>query len=141
LFDAQAQCYVVKDNRFRAYTDKADSVMDIEDVWRASHERVQAQKEEITRDVPTGWPEGLVDNPKKIIDPDKDYNSHAGGGVYGPKSTAFAKTTGECLADVFLLFFPIDFWETIARETNRYGFGDWVCPASAGRGDEHQKLE
>jgi hypothetical protein len=72
--------------------------MDIEDVWRANHERVQAQKEEITRDVPTGWPEGLVDNPKKIIDPDKDYNSHAGGGVYGPKSTAFAKTTGECLA-------------------------------------------
>jgi hypothetical protein len=89
--------YVVKDNHFPAYTDKADSVMDIEDVWRANHERVrvQAQKEEITHDVPTGWTEGLVDNPK-IIDTDKDYKSHAEGGVYGPD---------ECLADVFLLFF------------------------------------
>jgi hypothetical protein len=38
--------------------------MDIEDVWRANHERVQVQKEEITRDVPTGWTVGLVDNPK-----------------------------------------------------------------------------
>jgi hypothetical protein len=81
LFDAQAQYYVVKDNRFQAYTDKADSVMDIEDFWRANRDRVQAQKEEITCDVPTGWTEGLVDNPK-IIDPDKDYNSYAGGGVY-----------------------------------------------------------
>jgi hypothetical protein len=33
------------------------------------------------------------------------------------------------------LFFPIDFWETVAQETNRYGFGDWVHPAS-GRDDE-----
>jgi hypothetical protein len=99
--------------------------MDIEDIWRANHERVQAQKEEITHDVPTGWTEGLIDNPK-IIDPDKDYKSHAEGGVYGPD---------ECLAGVFLLFFSIDFWETVAQETNRYGFGDWVCPAS-GRGDE-----
>jgi hypothetical protein len=24
------------------------------------------------------------------------------------------------------LVFPIDFWETVAQETNRYGFGDWV---------------
>jgi hypothetical protein len=44
LFDAKAQYYLVKDNNFGAYTEKADSVMDIEDVWRASHERVQAQK-------------------------------------------------------------------------------------------------
>jgi hypothetical protein len=93
LFDAQAQYKVVKDNRFRDYTDKAESLMDIEDVWRANHERVQAQKEEITRSVPIGWTEGLVNNPK-IIDPDKDYKSHAGGGVYGPTSTAFAKTAG-----------------------------------------------
>jgi hypothetical protein len=73
LIDAKAQYKVVKDNRFRDYTDKAESLMDIRDVWRANHERVrvQAQKEEITRDVPTGWTEDLVDNPK-IIDPDKD---------------------------------------------------------------------
>jgi hypothetical protein len=65
---------VVKDNCFQAYTDKADSVMDIEDVWRANGERVQAQKEEITRDVPTGWTEGLVDNSKivDVIQPDQD---------------------------------------------------------------------
>jgi hypothetical protein len=74
LFDAQAQYYVVKDNRFQAYTDKADLVMDIKDVCRDNGERVQAQKEEITRDVPTGWTEGLVDNPKivDVIQPDQD---------------------------------------------------------------------
>jgi hypothetical protein len=71
LFDAQAKYYVMHDNRFRAYTDKADLVMGIEDVWRVNHERVKAQKEEITCDVPTGWTEGLFDNPK-ITDPDKD---------------------------------------------------------------------
>jgi hypothetical protein len=80
--------------------------MDIEDVWRAYRERSQAQKEEITRDVPTRWTEGLADNPKNI-GPDKYYNSHAGGGVYGPTCTAFANTADECVADVFLLFFPI----------------------------------
>jgi hypothetical protein len=32
--------------------------------------RVQAQKDEITRSVPIGWTDGLVDNPKNI-DPDK----------------------------------------------------------------------
>jgi hypothetical protein len=67
LFDAQVQYYVVKDNHLRAYTDKADLVMDIEDVCRDNGERVQAHKEEITRDVPSGWTEGLVDNPK-IVD-------------------------------------------------------------------------
>jgi hypothetical protein len=51
--------------------------MDIEDVWRADRERMQAQKEEIAQD----------DNPK-IINPDKDHSSHAGGGVYGPTGTA-----------------------------------------------------
>jgi hypothetical protein len=36
--------------------------------WRLDNgERVQAHKEEITRDVPSGWTEGLVDNPK-IVD-------------------------------------------------------------------------
>jgi hypothetical protein len=74
LFDAQAQYYVVKDDRFRASTDEADPVVDIEDVWRDNSERVQAQKEEITHDVPTGWTEGLVDNPKivDVIQPDQD---------------------------------------------------------------------
>jgi len=67
LFDAQTQYYVVKDNRFQAYTDKADLVMDIEDVCRDNGERVQAHKEEITCDVPTGWTVGLVDNPNKIV--------------------------------------------------------------------------
>ena len=134
MFDAQAQYKVVKHNSLRDYTNKAESLMDIEDVRRANGESVQAQKEEITRSVPIGCTEGLVDNPK-INDPEKDYKSHAGGGAYGPTSTAFAKTTGECLADVFLLFSPIDFWETVAQETNRCGSGDWVCPAS-GREDE-----
>jgi hypothetical protein len=48
--------------------------MDIEDVCRDNGERVQVQKEEITRDVPTGWTEGLVDNPKivDVIQPDQD---------------------------------------------------------------------
>jgi hypothetical protein len=36
LFDAQAQYKVVKDNRFRDYTNKAESLMDTEDVWRAN---------------------------------------------------------------------------------------------------------
>jgi hypothetical protein len=31
-------------------------------------------------------------------------------------------------ADLFIFFFPISFLETIARETNRYGNKDWVCP-------------
>jgi hypothetical protein len=42
-------------------------VMDIEDVCRDNGERVQAHKEEITCDVPTGWTVGLVDNPNKIV--------------------------------------------------------------------------
>jgi hypothetical protein len=50
--------------------------MNIEDVRRANHDRVQAQKEEIACYVPTGWTESLLGNPK-IINPDKDYNSHA----------------------------------------------------------------
>jgi hypothetical protein len=48
--------------------------MDTGDVCRDNGERVQAQKEEITSDVPTGWTEGLVDNPKivDVIQPDQD---------------------------------------------------------------------
>jgi hypothetical protein len=37
------------------------TIMDIENVWRAKRERVQAQKEEqIMQDVPSGWTEGLT---------------------------------------------------------------------------------
>jgi hypothetical protein len=60
---------------------------------------------------------------------DKQY-SVTGGGKHGPTLASKTVCEGHSLVNLFLFFFPLQFLQTIACETNRYGNKGWVCPAS-----------
>jgi hypothetical protein len=49
---------------------------------------------------------------------------------HGPSLAAKTDCENKPRADTLIFFFPVQFLETIARETNRYGNEDRVCPVT-----------
>jgi hypothetical protein len=84
--------------------------------------------DELKRKIPSGWTEGETGSAWKLSRA-KEY-SFAGGGHHGPSLAAKTVCENKSLADLFIFFFSIQFLETIARETDRYGNEDWVCPVT-----------
>ena len=72
LHDAQAQCTIVKDRRFRVYIDKPKSIQLMEAVWADRRKKMEARYQELNRPVPNGWTEEIP-NDAVFLDGDK-YN-------------------------------------------------------------------
>ncbi len=142
LFDAMAQYKVCKHGSFNTSTvlDRSESFMLLEDVWKANRARFEARSQEIERSVPTGWTEEFPAD-AKCLDPETMYKSSSGGPTYGPTARAFQMCRGKTLSVVFLLLCPETMWDTIARETNRYGAEDWVrSPASSEGAEDDESI-
>ena len=134
IVDARAQSTVVADKRFLDYIDKPVSMIAMADVWAAKRKNRDIRNNELNRKIPSGWTEGVADSAWKL--PRAKEYSFAGGGHYGPSLAAKTACESQSLADLFIFFFPNQFLETIARETNRYGNEDWVRPVAPTRSSD-----
>jgi hypothetical protein len=128
IVDAREQCTIVADKRFWDYIDKPMAMIAMLDVWASKKKNRDIRNAELKRKIPSGWTEGEIGSSWKLPR-DKQY-SFAGGGKHGPSLAAKTVCEGHSLVNLFLFFFPLQFLQTIARETNRYGNEDWVRPAS-----------
>jgi hypothetical protein len=128
IVDARAQSTIVADDRFWEYIDRPVSMIAMVDVWAAKRKNRDIRNEELKRKVPTGWTEDEMGSAWKL--PRSKEYSFAGGGHHGPSLASKTVCESQSLSDLFVFFFPIQFLEHIARETNRYGNEDWVRPVS-----------
>jgi hypothetical protein len=128
IIDAKAQCTIVEDKPFFDFIDKPVAMIAMTDVWAAKRKNRDIRNAELKRKLPAGWTEGEEGSAWKLA-PNKEY-SFAGGGHHGPSLAAKTVCEAQSLGKLFLFFFPIQFLEIIARETNRYGNEDWVRPVA-----------
>jgi hypothetical protein len=124
IVDARAQSAIVADSRFWEFIDRPASMIPMIDVWAAKRKNRDLRNEELRRKIPSGWTEGVTGSAWKLPRA-KDY-TFAGGGLEGPTIAAKTVCESQSLVDLFVFFFPIQFLDTIAQETNRYANEDWV---------------
>jgi hypothetical protein len=117
IVDARAQSTIVADSRFWKFVDKPASMIPMIDVWASKRKNRDLRNEELKRKTPSGWTEGITGLAWKLPRI-KDY-TFAGGKLAGPTAAAKSACESQSLVDLFIFFFPIQFLETIAKETNR----------------------
>jgi hypothetical protein len=60
LNDVIAQSVIVKDERFRKFVDKPQSIQILDSIWADNWKKREARQEELRRPVPTGWSWGCA---------------------------------------------------------------------------------
>jgi hypothetical protein len=125
IVDARAQQDIVSDDRFMKHLDKPESVVTTDSIWAAKRKKRMLQDAELKRPLPKGWTEDDMtwEIPRRI-----SYDNSEGGAPHGPSAKAKTVCENGCLAELFLLFFPLNLVETIARQTQQCGVEDWVRP-------------
>ena len=74
--------------------------------------------------------------------PHDDYFSSAGGPLeHGPSSAVQqAARSATCPAVLFLFFIPLDFFEKVAKWSNKYAYKDWVEAKYGKDRDSNRKI-
>jgi len=77
LNDVIAQSVIVKDERFRKYVDKPQSIQLLDSIWADKRKKREARQEELTRPVPIGWSETIPED-AVFLDSNRYNKSHSG---------------------------------------------------------------
>lgn len=135
LCDARAQSKIFIQDIFQETFDRWRVVDLLDDVWTGKHKREAEYKQEPTRAVPFGY----IDSCEETYTPPRSmsYTGPAGGGEVGPTSAVTRACANRDLYELWNFFITDDMLEDIARETNRYGNGEWVRKVSDREWREH----
>jgi len=127
LIDVKAQTDVVTHPYFHNFLDVTKSYELIENIVAASVRKVLLKKLESRREVHEPWRELSEESPSWTPQNVFRNTGYSGGSNYGPSTNILAAVKSRIdLSSIFFRLFPIELFEHIARESERYANKDWV---------------
>ena len=128
LVDAEAQTDIITSEYFARYIDRKKSIQHVTEIFSKTQQNEWRKKMEPEREVHHPWMEQTEEhNISWSPDARDQYTGHAGGGEMGP--TAYIKGVARSannLADMFFGLLPTSFFDSVAKQTNKYAYEDDV---------------